>query len=51
MRVEYRGAINHLLWCGNMRGSIFDDEPGHRRTAEELEQAATRLSGESSASF
>jgi REP element-mobilizing transposase RayT len=42
LRIEYEGALYHVMSRGNGRGAIFRDEPDRQRFLATLEQACTR---------
>ncbi len=50
LRVEYAGAIYHVMCRGNARQRIFRDEADHQRLVDGLAQTVTGSTGSCSAS-
>jgi len=46
LRIEYPGAIYHVMCRGNQRRSIFEDESDYQRLFQGLEQAVGRFGWE-----
>ncbi len=46
LRVEYPGAINHVMNRGDRREPIFADEPDHQRFVETLAEACGKTGWE-----
>ena len=43
LRIEYPGAIHHVMSRGNLRRSVFEDERDYQRLLEGLEQTVSRF--------
>ena len=43
LRIEYPGAIHHVMSRGNLRRSVFEDERDYQRLLEGLEQTVRRF--------
>jgi putative transposase len=43
LRIEYPGAIPHVMSRGNLRRSLFEDEPDYQRLLQALEQTVGRF--------
>ena len=43
LRIEYPGAIHHVMSRGNLRRSVFEDESDYQRLLEGLEQTVSRF--------
>ena len=46
LRIEYPGAIYHVMSRGNQRRAIFDDERDYQRLLQGLEQSVRRFGWE-----
>src|SRR5208282_215719 len=46
LRIEYPGAIYHVMSRGNQRRSIFEDERDYQRVLQGLEQTVSRFGWE-----
>jgi REP element-mobilizing transposase RayT len=42
-RIEYRGAIHQVMYGGNLRRSVFQDERDYQRLLQGLEQSGGRF--------
>ena len=42
LRIEFDGAIYHLMVCGNARQNIVHDDADRNRLLQDLELAVTR---------
>jgi putative transposase len=43
LRIEYSGAIYHVMARGNAHQDIVHDDPDHRRLIDDLERVGARL--------